>query len=64
VVEFYEVTEDLWEVVDHRDLVVGQLHRTRTGAWMIYLWDKKVDLDVDLSNAKRRVARIIEKMGR
>jgi hypothetical protein len=64
VVEFFQVSDVFWEVTDYRGLTIGELRQTKNGAWSIVLWDRKVDLDADLQNAKRRVARILERMGR
>lgn len=64
-VEFYEVSADLIELVDHRNLVVGELRRTKSkGAWQIILWSKTVDIDANLDSAKRRVVRILDRMAR
>jgi hypothetical protein len=63
--EFYEVSNDLIEVVDHRNLVIGELRRSKKGgAWSLILWGKLVDIDMELPSAKRRMLRILDKMGR
>jgi hypothetical protein len=64
-VDFYQVSADLVELVDHRNLVVGELRRAKGGeVWKIILWGKFVDLDANLDSAKRRVIRILDRMGR
>jgi hypothetical protein len=64
-VDFYQVSDTLIELVDHRNLVVGELRRTKGGGvWKIVLWGKYVDLDANLDSAKRRVIRILDRMGR
>jgi hypothetical protein len=59
IVDFYEVEEGHWEISDHRNLVIGELKQTKGGAWIISLWGQKLDLDADLTNAKKRVERIL-----
>lgn len=64
--EFVRISDTLYEIVDHRDLAIGELRRDpRTvGSWRIWLWGHHLDLDADLESAKVRTTRILDRMGR